>query len=547
MQDSEKYAAFLIPQRVTQISNEKSSSADTAPAGGAPLEDTRFAEVEIDAGMRRESAGESALRFYSSVTPAQPIEQRASDPLRQKFYEMRKLASSKPFSRNDSDLFYRQAKFMEKYVDDYDGDAKFVMYFPYYQHMSAEQLRTYFSWRAKVRRGIIEPVSVSYAYVYVYELLSGIGVTDPLDGLGKLVTIWDDFLKYGPALENHMPRWFKDYHVYYGLSHSFEEFVKEHDLHRYYSLTLILDTDEEKKLELWNSLSAYDVTKSKFYKGGNEQLLQDCFATVLTRLREFYESREARFENILIYRVSNKTPWYPFRQALFYDWFKQPDHKVIMPGRERYYCQNNRWTASLPIYYSTQKDFIGYIIKKTESCLRKVVKYKHTLTTEVRTGNKVFSELRELDASPSELDDVIENAVTDFHRDINRTIVTVDHANLARIRREAIGTTEKLIVPEEVVNSEFLIPNSELSEQIHDGWVAFKAALSPVELKALTIALTDSAGVKAFADENGIMLEVLTDSINEKAADYIGDNIIEVDDGIIIYDEYRETIAEMVG
>jgi hypothetical protein len=225
-----------------------------------------------------------------------------------------------------------------------------------------------------------------------------------------------------------------------------------------------------------------------------------------------------------------------------------------MPGQERYYCQNNKWTASLPIYYSTQKEFIGYVIKKMESCLRKTVKYKYALNAEAKTGYRAFQELKELEAAPSDFDNVIENAVADFHRDITRTIVTVDHANLARIRKEAIGTQEKLIVPEEGADSESVnsgselrSPSSELSEQLQDGWVALKESLNQTEIKALAIALADGAGVKAFADENGIMLEVLADSINEKAADYIGDSILEVDDGIIIYDEYRENIAEMVG
>ena len=56
-----------------------------------------------------------------------------------------------------------------------------------------------------------------------------------------------------------------------------------------------------------------------------------------------------------------------------------------------------------------------------------------------------------------------------------------------------------------------------------------------------------NAQIKAFADENGIMLEVLADSINEKAADFIGDSILEFADGMAIYEDYREKIAEMVG
>jgi len=42
------------------------------------------------------------------------------------------------------------------------------------------------------------------------------------------------------------------------------------------------------------------------------------------------------------------------------------------------------------------------------------------------------------------------------------------------------------------------------------------------------------------------MLEVLADSINEKAIDTIGDNILELDDSPTIYEEYINKIKEMV-
>jgi len=55
----------------------------------------------------------------------------------------------------------------------------------------------------------------------------------------------------------------------------------------------------------------------------------------------------------------------------------------------------------------------------------------------------------------------------------------------------------------------------------------------------------NKTNIKAFADENNIMLEVLADSINEKAADLIGDSILEIDEEIILYDEYRENIKSI--
>jgi len=538
-----------------------------------------FAEIEYEPDINRKPAAAQALRFFSgepgkavSVGP-QPIVQKAADPIREKFYEMRRLASDRPFARNDSELFYKQAKFMEDYTDNYDGGAKFFMYFPYYQHMGYEQLRTYFTWRAKVRRGEVLPTATSYAFLYVYELLSGIGADSPADGLNKLMVIWDEFLKYGPALENYMPRWIKDYHIYYELPHSFADFIKTRGMEKYYSLTLLFDSETGNNLELWNSVSGYDVTQSKFYNEGNQQLFGECFDFVLSAIHGFCEKKDKRFDDLFIYKISNRNMWTPFKSALFHPRGGQSDRTVSLPGRERYYCKNDRWTAKLPIYYSNYKDYASYIVKKTESCLREAVKYKYTLKAELKIRGGYYKELA---AAEAELDRIIEKAVADYFREKNRTVVTVDHANLARIREEALETQEALAVPEGVagaVNAESRILNAEmddvgksdgsvatpessgasnmqvllteLSDPATDGWQALKEALTTMELKALALVLEGSVNLKAFADENGIMLEVLLDSINEKASDYIGDNIMETGDEINVYDEYRESISEI--
>ena len=46
--------------------------------------------------------------------------------------------------------------------------------------------------------------------------------------------------------------------------------------------------------------------------------------------------------------------------------------------------------------------------------------------------------------------------------------------------------------------------------------------------------------LKKFADECGVMLEVLADGINEKAMDIVGDNILS--DDFEIYDDYAGSL-----
>jgi len=528
------------------------------------MDDFKFAEIEITQGETQENNPPVLFPLpFSSVQP-QPIKPRIIDPIREKFYEMRKLTTVRPFARSDSELFYKQARFMEDFTDDYNGNANFNMYFPYYQNMGHDYLRTYFTWRTKVRQGDIQQISLSYIFLYIYELLSGIGTSDPNDGLEKLLAIWDAFADDKPPIAKYLSKWLKDYHIFYELPNSFSQFVEERNMQKYYSLTILFNSNVENKLELWNSISGYDITKSKFYNEGNEQMLSDYFAVVLSDIRDFCEKRATQFEDLLVYSISRRSPWQPFKNALFGSDEKQNDREIRISDHERYHCKNGQWTANLPIYYSTQKDFVGYIIKKTEACVRKEVNYKYKLVADMKPGKKSFRELQRPAAKRAELDKVIERAVENYHNKLNRTVVKVDHINLARIREEAQETQEQLIVPEEAVtgvrgtvpltpcqgdgspdNSVKPIESVEPPQTLSfaDGWKALKSALTDIELKALFLTLQEGADIKYFADENNIMLEVLADSINEKATDLIGDSLLELSDEKILYDEYRDNIA----
>ena len=563
MEEEKKYSSMPIPGRSETPYRDGAAPVSAGYAAPASTAAAKFAEIEIDPAPELITPGKNMQSLFPLASRPEPVGQKAYDPLRLKFYEMRRLASNRPFARDDSELFYRQAKFMEDFADDYDGDAKFFMYYPYYQHMGYEQLRTYFTWRAKVRNGDMPATSPTYVFLYVYELLHNIGVADPPDGLDKLLTVWNTCVKFAPALENYMPRWFKDYYIYYGLPQSFTDFAKAHDLIGYFSTQFLFDPENKENTPLWISLSGYDVTKSKFYNDGNEQLFNDCLRAVLDGIDELCARNNSDIAKLLFYGMGKRMPWHPFKQALFYSYRQQPDRAVELPGSERYYCRSNQWSACLPVYYSTQRDFVGYIIKKTEACLRETVKYKYKLSAESsgRTFG-AFQELKAVEGGRKAFDEAIESAVGGFYRYLTRTVVTVDQANLARIRHEAEGTQAKLTVPEDAAGAGFPEPGGEASypgqdrraaPEISRGdpagegdeWAAFIQSLGPAELTALSMAARGSAGIKAFADDNGIMLEVLADGINDKAADFIGDSILETDDGMVVYEEYREKVRAM--
>ena len=93
--------------------------------------------------------------------------------------------------------FYRQGKFMEDYADDAPWTGEYRRYFTTYHDLHLPQLRGYFTWRTALRRGEFRPIAASLAYMYVYELLCGIGASSPEDSLHKMQEFEKGFLDSG--------------------------------------------------------------------------------------------------------------------------------------------------------------------------------------------------------------------------------------------------------------------------------------------------------------------------------------------------------------
>ena len=71
--------------------------------------------------------------------------------------------------------FCRQGRLMADYTDDEPWEQPYHHYFPTYHDMNLRQLRGYFTWRTNLRKGLWLKAPLSFAYLYLYELLNGIG------------------------------------------------------------------------------------------------------------------------------------------------------------------------------------------------------------------------------------------------------------------------------------------------------------------------------------------------------------------------------------
>lgn len=591
------YGAFKLPPRPSGNKNIQQSSQSGARQfqKGADneisLQDDTYYEIEYDA-----TPMPGVGKF---VQKTQKVEAPEKDEIRELFARMRDIARSsrvlvfgnskfynKSVQQENSKIFYKQGMFMKDFEDDYEETALYTEYYPYYQMMGYRQLRTYFTWRTRVRKGDVRETSLSYAYLYLYELLSNIGVTDPQDGLDKLLFFWREFREYDPTIDKHIFQWLKDYQIYYDLPQPFSEFVKENNLGEYYPELV----SSEDRFGMFCSLSKYDIRKSGFYGEGREALIEDCLNFTIERLITVLGEKGIEFEDLIFLTAKSMAVWTPFQEALFYPWRVQRDRQVVISAKEVYACSQNQWTYRTSITAESGRQLVAYILKQMEAVLRRIVNYKYKITAGM--GALSPTTVKRLEDAGISLEQCITSAVTEFYREATKTVVRVDSEALDKIRREALETQEKLLVPEDEEVS--LVPQLSLplnaqqkflqkkptqpmdtdlqtealtsledhelrqkadfllsvpvqeaaASQEFNIWDEFKLALSETELEALRLITQGDADIKQFADSHGIMLEVLADGINEKAVDAVGDSIL--DDELMIYDDYFEQVSQML-
>ncbi len=536
MDERRNYEPQPIPSR-EELNAINSGTTEQTPTSEekSPWE-IQFAEISLEG---RGISGEKTL------PPSQNI-QTAPDKKRTLFYEMRQIARQDlSCLGNPSKIFYKQARMMEHFTDDYPGSAPFSFYFPYYQLMGYGQLRTYFTWRTRIRAGDIQSTSVSYAFVYIYELLACIGSEGPEESIQKLLHFWRVYRKMDKTIDKYVLQWIKDFYVYYPMEQTFAAFAAQQNLKKYYPKVFAYTSGKEESLDVYADLSKYDIRKSIFYTDETKPLIDDCFYFLLSYLRKLCREKKKIFEDFIFYPMHKESDWKPFGGALFYPYLKQEDRVAKLSPREEYICTDNRWTYRSVLLKDEGKCLIGYIIKEMEAALRTVLHFRYKLRSSPdMCSPKILNRLQGVGISFPEK---ITEGVRAFLALRNRTEVRVDTAAVSRIRQEALETQDKLIVPEEedYRAEKPVCSNTPMPILEENPWQEFFSSLTDIEATALRAALVGKS-VKDVARDSKIMLEVLLDGINGKAMDIIGDTILEMGNTVIVYDEYKEKLMEVV-
>ena len=367
---------------------------------------------------------------------------------------------------SEAELFYRQGLLMANFEDDCPYNGTFKSYFPTYNAMSDRQLRGYFTWRAQVRRGNIEETSTSFAFLYLYELICGIGVDDPLDGFDKIKAFWGAYRAFEPGIDRFARVWLQDYAVFHGLDPRllrdsktvmFDNALIElrraaRDLapaqapsgqtakrRKTSEPTLPLPPDEAREERLMaaiNALSTYNLNNSRLDRGHHLDLRHVACA-VYVRMARYYGTHRKTGIVASLFGEETAMPYTMFASAVFFAPERHEDCEYRLDPIHIYRCQNGFWEC-MRIHGSRQKSSkLGEIMRACDQRLRLALDPSHPLKEE-----KVPKYLAKI------IDDEIV-AWLSWNATHQPVKIDIDLSQLGHIRSAAAQTREALLIDEE--------------------------------------------------------------------------------------------------
>jgi hypothetical protein len=446
--------------------------------------------------------------------------------LPEKCREMRTLAfQGGRRSLTSAEIFYKQGKFMETYEDDCPYDGEFVRYFPTYESMSDRQLRGYFTWRTRVRNGTVEKTSLSFAYVYIYELLNGIGVDDPQDGFRKLCAFREAYSRLDPQINRYLEVWLRDYVICYDLDASLLEDVADLQFDRALSvLQNWREADDDALFDAVCTLSTYQITRSRYYRE-QEKKTRAVLCGTIRRLSEYCEKhRKYTLTEGYFGRVFT-TPYTMFYSAIVSP-KPQRDRTFVVSELCSFTCKDGKWSCTRVWGKHGKNADLGAVVRAVDALLRQSDAFAHPLKT---------------DAVPKYLHKIIHDTIDDVcikEKQRAAREVRIDLSKLQGIRDAADATRERLIVEEEPEPEPEIAPEPEHAEN--------ELGLDDVETAFLR-ALLRCRSADEILRESGRMTSVVVDAINEKCFDRFGDTVLVCDgETPQILEDYEEELKEML-
>ena len=544
---------------------------------------------------------------------------RADESLPPKIAQMKELYNvldSKPGA--DGYYFYKQGKFMEDYEEPYDFHGRFTRYFPTYHVMNNDQLQGYFDFRRRFRNGEIDAyslsgssiTSLSFIYVYLYEILCNIGISDPEEGFRKLLYIDEVFGDKDPSMHEYIQDWLKDYVVYYNLPESlidgvydksfddslstlltYENFIRDikDDKISSPSENIINDDktskdpgvglsedDIHKIFEAIDALSSYSLKGSLFYKK-NPKDMEEVTVRAYRNVSLFYQEHNKPMLLEKCFGAKGVYPYHMFRKAIFYDHIHYEDYEYVFSDARIYRCRDGHWSLETFYKADSKSSDLGAICKEIDRICRRKFSFGHPLQQKLNLP-LIIQAIS--DAADTYIKEKEEAAKPKIH---------IDFGKLSGIRKDAAYTRDQLITEEEMSDEdEFMkfedeVLASNITESVSNKSVALSDSKLQIGVDDIDIRevisndnisndktvsndqpsgnllisehqmnivnlLLSGGNVIEYAASNHLMLAIEIDAINEALYDEIGDTVIEFDeDTPELVEDYIDDIKQILG
>ncbi len=458
-----------------------------------------------------------------------------------RYREMKQLAARYGvYEQSGVIIFCKQAGFMEDFEDDFDYSGEFTRYFPTYQAMNDRQLRGYFSWRTRVRRGRVEGTSLSFVFVYLYELLNQIGVGSPEEGFHTLRNFWQTYREIDSGIDRYCRLWLKDYIVYHNLDRSLFDELSDPAPERA-ALTLMNygEHSAEEVCAALDALSSYRLENSVFFKQHPEEV-REVVRGVFAALSEYYSKNRKNGICETLFGKIHQSSYSMFRSAVFFDRQKHRDYLYEVNGLHRYRCREGSWSCERFLRYNDKLRQTGALLKAVDFLMRREYGFKSALKEEKITGIHREIILREI------------AKFRETRRKTTLPPVEIDVARLRDIRKTAFEIQNRLLVeepeelPEPAVSRK---PEAVSAAEPADGGntVGNATGLDETEFRFLRCLLRGEP-YEEFLREQKRMPSLLVDSINETLFDRFADTVIVYDgERPEVVREYLEELKGIAG
>lgn len=487
----------------------------------------------------------------------------------------------------------KQGLFMAEVTDDYGRVAFCGTPRPIYAALSNAQLRTYFTWRTDVRRGVYNDIDKPYVQLYCYELLNIIGCISAADAFSRLLDLWENMRDKAAWLDNTMPRWLKDFYAFNDISAQYPDIsscLKWGGGVCDKKAAQMFDKNYDDCLDRLAEYSAYNIRGSRFITDETTPLMNGALSAVLSALDGYFAEKGISLFEILCGKLKKDFSWSPFSGA-YVDLDRMGGFRTVRINELERYCVKRGEQVLEKLEPAPCRGFIGFVLKSTESELRRAAGFRHTIAPNITMALNDFRNRDRLTeaVSDEEFTKVISEAAAGWcekngirpaptKKEVksSKTVdfgdtppkipakpvkIDIDISRLADIRERSDELAKKLIIEEEedvpVVRAEEIAHSiaeddfdekvsacAELSRDLSGlsgEWRDFAERLDGTEISVLSALINGNAA--EYCRSIGEMPETVYERINTAALDTVADIVIENGEIIPDYEEDIKRVA----